>query len=253
MNVTAIILARGGSEGIPGKNLRYLDGKPLIGHAIGHAKSSELVNRVVVSTDSEHIAYYAILHGAEVPFLRPSHLAMSDTTMIACMKHVLDWLDQHDESPDIILHLKTTIPFREPGIIDRVVRCLQDNPNLDSCFAGFRTGAKVRRLTKDGFEQFAADIDQGASRQDREDSRVDSIYEECAGVACASRACIIRNTGHYIGDKIDIVEITDKTNFIDIDDYYDLWLADKVAKEWNPIKGLSKSGQDEALVGYRNA
>ena len=63
-----------------------------------------------------------------------------------------------------------------------------------------------------------------------------SLYQECAGVACASRADVIRDTQHYVGDRVGMVEITDKTNLIDIDDYYDLWLADKIAKEWIPRK-----------------
>ena len=247
MRIVAIILARGGSGGIPDKNLRRIDDQPLIGYPIGHANEAKLVKDVIVSTDSERIARYARVCGAEVPFLRPAHLSTSSAKMIDAMKHALDWLDRNDESPDIILHLKTTIPFREPDIIDRVIQRLQDNPSLDSCFAAFRTGAKIRRRTQDGFEQFASDIDQGASRQDREGNKVDSLYEECAGVACASRAHVIRDTDHYVGSKVDIVEIKDKTNRIDIDDYFDLWLAEKIIKEWDPIKDLSKQMQDDAL------
>ena len=249
MNVTAIILARGGSEGIPGKNLRHVNGNALIGYAIGHAKAAKLVDRVIVSTDSKHIAHYAKLHGAEVPFLRPAHLSTSSTTMIDAMKHTLDWLDGNDESPDIILHLKTTILFRESDIIDSVVRRLYDNPCLDSCFAAIRTGAKIWRRTKDGFEQLASDLEQSASRQDRDNDRVEFLYEERSGVACASRAHIIRDTQHYVGNKVDVVEIEDKTNLIDIDDYYDLWLAGKVVKEWNPIKDLPRAIQEEMSYG----
>ena len=233
--VTAIILGKGGSRGIPGKNLIDIDGTALIGYAIDHAREAERVRRIIVSTDRENIASYAEKRGAEVPFMRPAHLATSSATMISGLKHALSWLDENGQSPDIILYLKATIPFREPGIIDNVIKKLQANPDLDTCFAAVRSGTKFYRRIMNGFKQYAADLPQASSRQDRESDSFNCIYEECAGVACASRAHVIRDTDHYVGSKVDIVEITDKTNRIDIDDYYDLWLAEKVAKEWLPV------------------
>ena len=75
MNCVAFVFARGGSKGLPGKNLRPLAGKPLLAWSIQHARSIERIRRVIVSTDSEEIAAIARSHGAEAPFLRPAALA----------------------------------------------------------------------------------------------------------------------------------------------------------------------------------
>ena len=79
MTVVALIFARGGSKGLPGKNIRLLGGKPLIGWSIEQARNVKRIDHVIVSTDSEDIAAIAVAFGAEVPFMRPPELARDDS------------------------------------------------------------------------------------------------------------------------------------------------------------------------------
>ena len=98
----AIIPARGGSKGLPRKNIRLLAGKPLIAHAIEAARQSKRVQRVLVTTDNQEIADIARTYGAEVPFIRPAELAEDSTPPDPVLKHALEFLLQHEGiKPDI--------------------------------------------------------------------------------------------------------------------------------------------------------
>jgi len=114
MTLLALIPARGGSKGIPGKNIRPLAGKPLIAHTIAAALQVSALERVVVSTDDPAIATVALEWGAEVPFLRPPELAADDTPGIAPVLHALEQL------PDVaqLLLLQPTSPLRSSADIE---------------------------------------------------------------------------------------------------------------------------------------
>jgi CMP-N-acetylneuraminic acid synthetase len=114
MNVVAFIFARGGSKGLPGKNIRLLGGKPLIAWSIEHALAVSRISRVIVSTDSVDIAAVARQHGAEVPFIRPAELARDDSPEWLAWRHALTFL-QNTEGvlPDAMLSVPTTAPLRQ--------------------------------------------------------------------------------------------------------------------------------------------
>ena len=115
MNIVAVIFARGGSKGLPGKNVRMLAGKPLIAWAIDHAKSIVRVRRVIVSTDSEEIADIARKYGAEVPFMRPTELARDDSPEWHAWRHALQFLETEEGTlPDAMLCVPVTAPLRIP-------------------------------------------------------------------------------------------------------------------------------------------
>ena len=119
MMATAFIFARGGSKGLPGKNVRMLAGKPLIAWSIGHARSVSRVGRVIVSTDSSEIARVALEFGAEVPFLRPEDLARDDSPEWLAWRHALTFLKETEgELPEIMLSLPATAPLRSPQDIE---------------------------------------------------------------------------------------------------------------------------------------
>lgn len=121
----ALIPARGGSKGLPRKNLLPLAGKPLIVWTIEAALASELVDRVVVTTDDEEIAAVSREAGAHVPFLRPSELASDTSPSIDAVIHALDWLEEHEGARfDQLALLEPTSPLRADGDIDRAVRLL---------------------------------------------------------------------------------------------------------------------------------
>jgi len=131
--VLAIIPARGGSRGIPGKNIKEFAGYPLITYSIAAGLHSELVTRVIVSTDDETIASIARQWGAEVPFIRPSEFAQDDTLDMPVAKHCLSWLAEHEAyRPEVVVWLRPTSPIRPQDCVDRAIQCLFDNLGADS-------------------------------------------------------------------------------------------------------------------------
>ena len=127
--VWAFIFARGGSKGIPRKNLRLLGGKPLLAHSIECAHAVALVQRVIVSTDDAEIAAVAREYGAEVPFIRPPELATDTSSEWAAWQHALRTLgcDKPGSPPDVFLSLPATAPLRLPSDVDRCVAALLES------------------------------------------------------------------------------------------------------------------------------
>ena len=121
----AVIPARGGSKGIPGKNIKVLCGKPLIAWSIEAALNSKAVDRVVVSTDCEEIAKISRNFGAETPFLRPSEIAGDTATTESALLHCTAWLKEHDGyTPNYVTLLQATSPIRSFDSIDRAFELL---------------------------------------------------------------------------------------------------------------------------------
>ena len=130
MNVVAIIFARGGSKGLPGKNIRLLNGKPLIVWSIDHALAVKRIDRVLVSTDSHEIAAVALKNGAEVPFMRPADLASDDSPEWLAWRHALNYLrETTGKLPDVIVSVPATAPLRLPQDIEN---CLDEYENHDA-------------------------------------------------------------------------------------------------------------------------
>lgn len=119
MNCVAFIFARGGSKGLPGKNIRPLHGKPLIAWSIGHALAVARIRRVIVSTDCPEIAAVARASGAEVPFMRPTELAGDCSPEWLAWRHALEFL-RRDEGglPEAMVSVPTTAPLRHPVDIE---------------------------------------------------------------------------------------------------------------------------------------
>jgi CMP-N,N'-diacetyllegionaminic acid synthase len=112
-NCIAIVPARGGSKGVPGKNVRIVAGKPLIAWTLETALQANLFQRVIVSTDSPEVAAVARVHRGEVPFMRPPELALDDTPGIDPVLHTVRWLEEHERcSPEFVMLLQPTSPLR---------------------------------------------------------------------------------------------------------------------------------------------
>lgn len=133
MSVIAVVPARGGSKGIHRKNLRLLNGVPLVVHAIQHAQRARLIDRVIVSTEDEEIAAVSRDAGAEVPFLRPAELATDDALDLGVFQHVLDYLQQREGLvPELLVQVRPTSPVRRPVFLDLSVRRMLERPEVDS-------------------------------------------------------------------------------------------------------------------------
>lgn len=125
--ILALILARGGSKRLPRKNVLPLAGKPLIAYSIDAAKESGVVDRIVVSTDDAEIADVSKKYGAEVPFLRPAELSGDTARSEDAIRHAIEWLkNEEGYSPEYILLLQPTIPFRTGGDIRDAFALLRD-------------------------------------------------------------------------------------------------------------------------------
>ena len=125
--VLALIPARGGSKGVPDKNTRRLAGRSLLEYAAAAAVASGVVDRIVLSTDSDRIAAEGRRVGVEVPFVRPADLARDDTPMLPVIEHALDALETDGWLADIVVLLQPTSPLRRPEHIRDAVRKLRDS------------------------------------------------------------------------------------------------------------------------------
>jgi len=133
VEVLALIPARGGSKGIPRKNIKSLASYPLIAYSISAALKASTVTRTMVTTDDPEIADVARVYGAEVPCLRPEDLAQDDTRDLPVFQHALKWLkEQEGYQPDLVVQLRPTSPFRPSTLIDQAVKILLDNPKASS-------------------------------------------------------------------------------------------------------------------------
>ncbi len=130
--VLALVPARSGSKGIPGKNVRILAGKPLLAHTIESARRVGLFSRVLLTTDNEEIAAVGRASGAETPFIRPPELAADDTPMIAVIQHAIHTVSEMGWVPEIIILLQPTAPFRHDADLIAALDLLRNTPEADS-------------------------------------------------------------------------------------------------------------------------
>ena len=135
-NIVAIIPARGGSKGIPKKNIKFLGGYPLIAYSIIASRITSEIQRTIVSTDSEEIAGISLTYGAEVPFLRPKEFAKDISRDIEFIQHFLRWMQDNEEFvPEYIVNLRPTTPLRDPNLISQAIKkvlCSREATSLRS-------------------------------------------------------------------------------------------------------------------------
>ena len=146
--IVAIIPARCGSKGVPNKNIKPLAGFPLIAYSIKAAIKSKLIDRVIVSTDSEEYAEIAREYGAEVPFLRPAELSGDKSTDTDFFKHAIDWFNENEgTAPEYFAHIRPTTPLRNPLIIDDALKSF-----IGSNFTALRSAHKMSESSYKSFE-----------------------------------------------------------------------------------------------------
>jgi N-acylneuraminate cytidylyltransferase len=151
--VLAVVPARGGSRSIPRKNVRPFAGHPLLAYSVAAGVQSDLVGRVIVSTDDDQIAQMARLYGAEVPFLRPAELAQDDTPDLPVFQHLLEALATSEGyRPEVVVQLRPTSPLRPLGCVDEAVELLLTQPRTDAVRGVVPSGEnpyKMWRITED--------------------------------------------------------------------------------------------------------
>ena len=151
----AIIPARGGSKGIPRKNIKEIAGKPLIWYSINSALKSAYIDKVVVTTDDEEIRRVAIECGAQAPFLRPAELAIDRARSLPVVQHAVKWMqDNEGKSFNYVMLLHPTSPFKTSEDLDECIRIAVEK-DADSVISMYALSnfsiAKLKRITDEGF------------------------------------------------------------------------------------------------------
>lgn len=137
--VVALIPARGGSKGVPKKNIQKIKEFPLIAYTIAAGILSKEIERVIVSTDSEEIAQTALRFGAEVPFLRPAEYSSDSSGDIEFVEHAIRYMYSNEETiPEYLVHLRPTTPFRKTEIIDEAIRLCIGHAECSSLRSGHK-------------------------------------------------------------------------------------------------------------------
>jgi len=145
----AIIPARKGSKKIKNKNIRLLNGHPLIAYSIAVAKLSPLIEQTIVTTDSQQIADIALKYGAEVPFLRPENLALDYSTDMEFFQHFIDFNKKNNiEIPEYLVHLRPTTPLRELNVLNSGIQMILDHPEATSLRSVNRTSVCPYKIFK---------------------------------------------------------------------------------------------------------
>lgn len=219
--VLALIPARGGSRGIPGKNLRSFSGRPLLAWAIDAALRSGVCDRVIVSTDHEAIRSAAIVAGAEAPFLRPAALATDDAPTAGAVRHALEWLERADGwSPEVVAILEPTSPGRRPFHVREGVGALAARPSADTVASISRVPhhfvpSKILRLAEDG----TITGSDGRTINEMIHRRQDlAAYHAFDGILFACRRDLLRRDPPTIwGDEV-IGHVVDAAFSFDLDD-----------------------------------
>jgi len=228
VNVLAVVPARGGSKGIPRKNLQLLAGKPLVAHAIDVGRRASLVTRVLCSTEDEEIASVAREAGAEVPFLRPAELAQDGSEDWPVFVHALDWLDQQEGwRPDLIVNLRPTSPLRTPRHVDDAIRLLLET-GADSvkavCLARQHPHKMWLRQPDGCIEPFLKTPMRLERGPDVPRAELDDVYWQ-NGVVDVTRPEVIFEQKVMIGRRVAGL-VTELADSIDIDTPLDLAMAE---------------------------
>jgi CMP-N,N'-diacetyllegionaminic acid synthase len=223
----AIIPARGGSKGLPNKNILPLGGLPLIAHTIEAARASRSIQRIVVSTDSPEVAEIARQHGVDVPFLRPVELAQDETPTLPVMQHVLTQLTTAEGwQPEIIVLLQPTSPLRQSEDIDRAVTLLEKTgaDSVVSMCLSEHHPAWMKRIESGRVVPFLDNAPNYTRRQD-----LPPVYR-LNGAIYATRRRVLQDENRILGCDTRAL-IMDSESSVDIDTALDLKLASLILQE----------------------
>ena len=219
--VVAIVPARAGSKGLPGKNLRELCGKPLIAWSITQGLACSYVDSVLVSTDSEEIAAVAAAHGARIPFLRPAELAGDGASSIDVLLHAIDYLVGVGETYDYLLLLEPTSPLRDIEDLTGALELLDRSSACESVVGVAKVEAAHPAFLftlQDGLLKPMSGAQPTGLR--RQDLKVDyyylegSIYASSVAALSTTRSFYHSATSPWIVDRFKAIEIDELGDFI---------------------------------------
>jgi CMP-N-acetylneuraminic acid synthetase len=224
MKAIAFIFARGGSKGLPGKNIRPLAGRPLIAWSIEHALAVKRIERVIVSTDSEEIATIARNYGAEVPFIRPAELARDDSQEWLAWRHALNYLiETNCKLPQVMVSIPVTAPLRLPIDIENCLDEFEKNdPDMVITVSDAHRSPyfNMVRTNVDGTVVLVNPPTSAIAR--RQDAPI--VYDMTTVCYVASPEFVMNNHGIFEGRVRAVHVPTDRA--IDIDTLFDFQMAE---------------------------
>ena len=203
MNILGIIPVRGGSKRTPGKNIKPLAGKPLVGYTIEAAQKSQFISRIVVSTEDPHIAEVARKFDAEV-VERPMELAQDTTKTAPVLLHVVEELEKQGYTPDIVVLLQATCPLRDEKIIDGAVSKLI-NSDKDSVFTGSKIGKTMPKWKRGYDGKLVALYDYHFRPRYQEPELMEDMFTE-NGALYAIKIDAFKKYKDFIGENAEIYE-----------------------------------------------
>lgn len=220
--IVAIIPARGGSKGIPHKNIKLFAGKPLIAHIIETAKKVPELNRIIVSTEDEEIAEIAKVYGAEVPFIRPKELAKDETPTLPVVRHAVTYLEEKENyRPDIVILLYSTSPLLKPERVSEAIKMLKKG-NFDSILS-------VEEDRGHYWIEKGVDYERLYPKILKNRQFTEPLFKE-NGAICVCTETILMNYNTLLGKKIGFL-IMQKEENIDIDGPLDFEIAEFLLKK----------------------
>jgi len=228
MKTVAIIPARSGSKGIINKNITLVGERPLIYWTIEEAKSSGIIDRVIVTTDSPEIADVAMQSGAEVPFLRPAKLAQDDTPGITPILHAIEWLATYDNYyPGMVMMLQPTSPLRQSDDIINAVQ-LANEHNADAVVSATTTSQHpywMKTINDSGYmEDYIEQTQPVIRRQD-----LPPVFALNGAIYLAKRDIILSQKTWYTEKTYAYIMPPERS--LDIDTPWDLYLADLILRD----------------------
>jgi CMP-N-acetylneuraminic acid synthetase len=245
MRVVGIITARGGSKGIPRKNIRMLLGKPLLQYTTEAALSAQKLSRVILSTDNNEIADLGLRLGVEVPFLRPAELARDNTPSIPVLQHAVRWLQSVGDHYDAIFVLQPTTPLRQASDIDgaiQLLECTAADSVISYVDVGERHPARMKFLDPEGriIHPPFAEAFEGQRRQD-----LPKMYLKEGSVYC-TRMNVLMQRNSLQGDDCR-AWLVPRERACNIDEPFDLLLAQMLLQR-RAAGGLGESEHTLATV-----
>jgi CMP-N-acetylneuraminic acid synthetase len=228
--ILALIPARGGSKGLPGKNLIKLMGKPLIAWTIGQAIASRYIDRVVVSTESKEIAAVAKKYGAEIPFMRPGELATDKAGSMDVIFHAIGFFKARKINYDYLVFLEPTSPLRGDSDLDKAIKTLICNSSTaDSLVSVGEIKLESPYIAKTIDKGYVAPLIRKDAKKIFQRQQLSKTYFPY-GVIYASKVDALLEKRTFYNDRTIPYYIERWQNY-EIDDIYDLRCIEAVLKE----------------------
>lgn len=231
MNVLGVIPARGGSKAVAKKNIKFIDGKPLIAWTIEASKSSKIRDSFIVSSDDPEIMEVAKRHGAQVPFCRPAELATDSAGSLGVMQHAILWYEENNGCKiDVAIMLQPTTPFRTAGDIDEAIR-LMENEDVESVISVVDVGGHHPARMKYLIDGFLEDPTFCEAIENQPRQELKPMFLRNGAIYATRRDTIFSGSFKGKACKALVMDAERSVNIDTIDDFeFAQWIASRRAK-----------------------